>query len=102
MNSLIERNLGALVELCRRHRVTRLDLFGSATRADFDPACSDLDFLVEFEPLEPKAYAAAFFALLEGLQVLLGRPVDLVVESSISNPYFRASVERSRTRLYAA
>jgi len=39
-----------LRELCRRFHVRRLDLFGSATGDDFDPARSDLDFLVEFEP----------------------------------------------------
>ncbi len=102
MHPLIEQSRTALVELCRQHRVKRLDLFGSATGDEFDPAASDLDFLVEFEDLEPSAYAAAFFDLLDGLNALFGRPVDLVPESSISNPYFRESVERTRTPLYAA
>lgn len=38
-----------LVELCRRHGVARLEVFGSAARGtDFDPQTSDADFLVEF------------------------------------------------------
>ncbi len=39
-----------LEEVCRRFHVRRLDLFGSAASDDFDPAGSDLDFLVEFDP----------------------------------------------------
>ncbi len=41
--------------LCRRFHVRRLDGFGSAARGDFDPAQSDLDFLVEFDSREPEA-----------------------------------------------
>ena len=102
MHPLIEQNRTALAELCRQHRVKTLDLFGSAAGSNFDPAKSDLDFLVEFEDLEPTAFSAAYFGLLEGLSGLLERPVDLVVDSSIQNPYFRESVERTRTPLYAA
>ena len=66
----------------------RLDLFGSAVREDFDPARSDLDFVVVFNYLAPAAYADAFFSLKEGLERLFVRSVDLVVERSIRNPYF--------------
>jgi predicted nucleotidyltransferase len=53
MHGLIERQRAAIGELCRRHRVRRLDLFGSGARAtDFDPARSDVDFLVEFDTTE--------------------------------------------------
>ena len=102
MHSLIEHNQTALEELCRKHRVEKLDLFGSATGSDFDPATSDLDFLVEFEDLQPSEFTAAYFGLLDGLKDLFERPVDLVVDSSIHNPYFRESVELTRTPLYAA
>lgn len=87
--------------LCRRHHVLRLDLFGSVATGRAT-AESDYDFLVEFEPLPPNRYADAYLGLLAGLQDLLQAPVDLVVERAIRNPYFRQSVERSRTPLYAA
>jgi predicted nucleotidyltransferase len=55
-----------LRELCRRFHVRRLDLFGSATGDDFDPARSDLDFLVEFDPRAPEALSfKTFFGLKE-------------------------------------
>lgn len=92
-----------LAALCRRFHVRRLDVFGSAARAaDFDPARSDLDFLVEFEPLEPGVYVDAFFGLKEGLEQLFAKPVDLLTAASIRNPYFRQGVERSKALLYAA
>ena len=91
-----------LSRLCREHGVRRLDLFGSAASDQFDPDGSDLDFLVEFIDVSPGTYADAYFGLLEGLEELFGRPVDLVVDTAIRNPYFRRSVEQTRSPLYAA
>jgi len=82
--------------------VRRLELFGSATTEPFRPKQSDLDFLVEFQPLPPGTYADNYFDFLEALDRLFGRPVDLVVATAIRNPYFRQSVEQTKTLLYAA
>ncbi|MFZ0774555.1 MAG: nucleotidyltransferase domain-containing protein [Candidatus Sulfotelmatobacter sp.] len=101
MNRLIEENRKELERLCRRRGVQRIELFGSATRPDFDPARSDLDFLVTFQELGLDQYADAYFGLLEDLQALFQRPVDLVVASAIQNPYFRQAVESTRTLVYA-
>lgn len=98
----IEEHRAELAELCRRHHVLRLSLFGSATRDDFDPQRSDLDFLVDFASLPPGQYADAFFGLLQSLERLFGRQVDLVVASAIRNPYFRQSIDQTKTLLYAA
>jgi len=99
----IELHRAELGELCRRFHVRRLDLFGSAVSGEnFDPARSDLDFLVEFEPLQPGPYVDAYFGLKEDLEQLFGRPVDLVSPASIRNRFFRESVERTKALLYAA
>jgi predicted nucleotidyltransferase len=102
MNSLVEERRSEVQVLCRRYGVLRLDLFGSAATGQDRSGQSDLDFLVEFLPLAPGRYADAYFGLLESLQDLFGRPVDLVVASSIKNPYFRETVERTKALLYAA
>lgn len=91
-----------VVALCRRFGVRRLDVFGSATGGEFDPARSDIDFLVELEPPQGASRFDAFFGLKEGLEALLGRPVDLVDPSALDNPYFAAMVEQTRQELYAA
>ena len=102
MIPVIEDNRRALDGLCRRFRVRILELFGSAAAEGFDPKSSDLDFLVEFHELGDNEYADAYFGLLEGLKDLFQRDVDLVVASAVKNPYFRESIDRSRTLLYAA
>ncbi|MCY4588484.1 MAG: nucleotidyltransferase domain-containing protein [Bryobacterales bacterium] len=102
MIPVIEERADELKRLCLQYGVRRLDLFGSAATGPYDPEESDLDFLVEFQPAALDAYADAYFGLLEALGRLFGRPVDLVVESAIRNPYFLQSVERTRTPVYEA
>jgi predicted nucleotidyltransferase len=102
MINLVAERREQVAEACRRHGVRRLDLFGSAAEGGFDPAASDLDFLVEFLPLPPGERADAYFGLLDDLRNLFGRPVDLVVDKAVRNPYFRAEADRTRTPVYAA
>ena len=99
----IETHRARIAELCRRYRVRRLDVFGSAVRDDFDDGASDVDFLVEFLESRPEGAADRYFGLHQGLQEELHRPVDLVVGNAIRNPYFQRSLERqARLNLYVA
>jgi predicted nucleotidyltransferase len=99
---MVVARLAEVAALCRRFHVRRLDLFGSATRGTFDPARSDLDFVVSFEEVPTAEFADAFFGLQEALAALFGRPVDLLTAESIRNPYLRDSIEKGRMVLYAA
>ena len=101
MTNLIDQKRNEVAMLCRRSGARRLDAFGSAVRADFNPATSDLDFLVEFDDVPPAAYAEAYFTLKEGLESLFGRPVDLVTSSGLANPFFRERIAAERTTVYA-
>ena len=100
MIAQIEQRRAELEGLCRRFQVRRLEVFGSAAVGEFRGEESDLDFLVEFEPQAGPGYADLYFGLRESLEALFGRAVDLVVGSSIKNPYLRASVERTKAVLY--
>ena len=102
MIAILQERRHSLAALCRRHRVARLDVFGSAVRGAFEPATSDLDFLATFEPMPPAEHADAYFGLLQDLEALFGRTVDLIEEAAIKNPYFRRSVDASQVPLYAA
>ena len=93
---------GKLEELCRRYSVLRLDLFGSASSGRYRPEESDLDFLVEFLPVPTTTYADVYFGLLEALEGHFGKPVDLVIASSIKNPYLLQSIEETKTPIYEA
>ena len=101
--SFVLDNQVQLAELCRRSHARRLHLFGSATRPDFRPQDSDLDFLVELdEGLAPGAYSRAFFALKEGLEQLFKRPVDLLTPQALRNPYLRQRIEAEQVAVYVA
>lgn len=101
MISEIQQHQAEFEALCRRYDVDRLELFGSAATGNYRPD-SDLDFLVEFRS-PVTGYADRYFGLLESLQKLFGRPVDLVAASAIKkNPYFQQSVEKTKALLYAA
>jgi predicted nucleotidyltransferase len=83
MQDKIEQHRKSLAEICRRHGVAKLEVFGSAARGrDFDPDRSDADFLVTFEP-DRRDDLAAFDDLKGSLEALLGRPVDLVERDAV-------------------
>ena len=103
MISLIKNHRDELVTLCLQHRVKSLELFGSAVMEEhFDDNKSDLDFLVEFLSLEPGTYADTYFGLLEAMENLFERHVDLIMVRAIKNPYFLKAINHTRKLLYAA
>jgi hypothetical protein len=99
---LIEKHRSGIAEICRRFHVSRLDVFGSASRVfDFDPTRSDVDLLVTYLPgCQPGI--AAYQDLRDALEGLLGVPVDLVMETAVENPFIRVGIDRSRQAIYAA
>lgn len=102
MLALIETRRAEIAALCRPLHVRRLEVFGSAASGRFDPAASDLDFLVEFDELDPAIYADAWLTLQESLQKLFDRPVDLVTLAAVRNPYFREQALAERETVYVA
>lgn len=102
MNAIVAERRPDIANLCRRFRVQTLELFGSATGDQFDPQQSDLDFLVDFQPLAADEHADAYFGLRESLEALFARPIDLVMTSEIRNRYFLEAIKPTRTTLYVA
>lgn len=83
---------------CRRHRIRRLAIFGSAIRIDFS-SNSDIDVLVEFEP---EAHPGlAFFSMSDELAGILGRRVDLVTPGAI-RPAYRHAILTTARDIYVA
>ena len=95
---LLSIDRARLAELCRRHRIRRLALFGSALRDDFGPE-SDVDVLVEFEP--GTRVGLRFVTIQDELSELLGRTVDLNTPAFLS-PHFRERVLSTAVPLYEA
>lgn len=101
MEEIVREHLRDISGICMKHRVKSLQVFGSAATGRFDPESSDIDFVVEFQQMTPSEHADAYFGLMEDLEALLGRPVDLVEMEPVRNPYFRKSVDDSRVLVYA-
>jgi hypothetical protein len=103
IRDLLLQHTEVIRSLCREYGVARLELFGSATRPDFDPNRSDIDLLVEFAPgTDLGPWMSRFIELRDHLQALLKRDVDLVMASGLRNPYLIRAIEHERQLLYAA
>jgi uncharacterized protein len=87
-------------EICNRLHIKRLALFGSATTDEFGPK-SDVDVIVEFDMQENNNLFNTYFALKEELESIFHRPVDIVVERSVTNPYLKQAIESTRKTVYA-
>ncbi len=99
---LDQPQIDAIADACRQYKVLRMHLFGSALRDDFDPTRSDLDLLVEFQPIESGALVQAYFGLERQLAAITGKPVDLVMADAVRNPYVRRDIEASKQLIYEA
>ena len=88
----------SLAEVCRRYGVKELSLFGSAVRGDLRPE-SDIDLMVEFEPGR-RIGLIKFESLVEELESLAGRKVDLVTKRGLK-PWIRPNVLRDAQVIYA-
>ena len=102
MIALIEQHRPEVAALCSRFGVKSLEVFGSAADGTFEPAHSDIDFLVEFRQDDPGSLFHRYFGLQEALEQLFGCKIDLVSAGALSNPYFIAAVNQSRQPVYAS
>ena len=94
MHRLIADKQDEIAAICRKYRVEKLEVFGSAARAtDFDPLRSDIDFLVEYQPPLLPGLHKRRVRLQDDLQAVLKRKVDLIRKGTINNPYLLKSIE---------
>ena len=97
--SELEKHISQIKDLCSKHKVKTLYAFGSVLNKDFN-AQSDVDFIVDFEPVDIQYYADNYYDLKFSLENIFHRPIDLLEEKAIKNPYFRQSVDQHRQLLY--
>ncbi|MCK5847392.1 MAG: nucleotidyltransferase domain-containing protein [Bacteroidales bacterium] len=100
MNEIITTNLKQINALCNKYNVNTLFAFGSVMTPDFNNE-SDIDLLISFNKIHDYGeYADNYFLLIEKLEKLFNRSVDLVTEKSMANPYFIKSVNKTKTLIY--
>jgi nucleotidyltransferase len=98
---LIELNLQRIFDLCRKHKVKSLAVFGSILTDRFNEQ-SDVDLLVDFQPLDPDKfdYVTNYFDFRDALEQLFSRKVDLIEYGNNLNPLFRAMVDKKKRLIY--
>jgi len=87
--------------LCMVHNVKTLFAFGSVCTDEFNDK-SDVDLLISFMPMDYGDYADTYFDLADRFEKLFNRPVDLVTDKSLSNPYFIESINKTKTLIYGS
>ena len=97
--NVIDKNKDKLIALCDSHNVKALYLFGSVLTDKFNDA-SDIDMLIQFYPVDLPGYFDNYMDLKEKLELLFGRPIDLIENQAIRNPIFRQVVEREKHLVY--
>ena len=98
MNTL-QDHASDISKLCETHKVKTLYAFGSVLTDKFN-AHSDIDLIVDFQPLDVLDYADNYFDLKFSLEKILKRPIDLLEDKAIKNPYFRQTVNQQRELVY--
>lgn len=96
---LLENNISQIVALCRKHKVSKLFVFGSILTNRFNDE-SDVDLLVSFNKSEVTDYFDNYFDFKYSLEDLLGRTVDLLEEQTIKNPYLKKNVDATKALIY--
>jgi predicted nucleotidyltransferase len=88
-----------LAALCRRYKVKKMALFGSAARGVLRPD-SDVDLLVEFKPKQgPSLWGLV--DMQDSLSPLFGgRQVHIASPGILNNPHRRRTIERDLKVLY--
>ena len=94
-----ERNIAKIRNLCIKHKVKELYLFGSYGTDNYKKD-SDIDFLVEFKGVDLLDYFNNYMDFKESLESILEKDIDLVENNAIKNPIFRKSVDRNKRLIY--
>ena len=86
--------------LCLQNKVKSLYVFGSVLTDGFTEK-SDIDLIVDIDSNDPFDYSESYFNLKFALQDLFRRPIDLLENKAIKNPYIRQNIDRSKSLIYA-
>jgi predicted nucleotidyltransferase len=84
--NLVELNIEKIKNLCAKHKVSKLFVFGSVLKDTFTNE-SDIDLVVDFEKLDQ-------------LESIFNRPVDLLEEKGIRNPFLRKQIDNEKRLIY--
>jgi len=97
--TILEKHINDIKNLCITHKVSQLYAFGSILNENFNNN-SDIDLVVDFQPIDVSLYVDNYYDFKFALQEILNRPVDLLEEKAIKNPYFKQTINKRRRLIY--
>jgi len=97
--NIIDQNIEIIHDLCTKHKVARLFVFGSVITNRLKKN-SDIDLIVDFRDIDAYDYADNYFDLKFSLENLFNRNVDLLEDKAINNPYLRQSIDSTKQLIY--
>jgi predicted nucleotidyltransferase len=97
--NIVEQNIDIIQNLCTKHKVSRLFVFGSVLRNKLRKN-SDIDLIVDFQEMDVYEYADNYFDLKFSLENLFKRNVDLLENKAINNPYLRQEIDSTKQLIY--
>ncbi|MHB1323344.1 MAG: hypothetical protein ACYCXZ_03245 [Coriobacteriia bacterium] len=98
LNPSIRPLVPEIIDACRRHGAVYAALVGSSTQPDPAVKPRDLDMLVRFAP-GWELRSDRYLGLLEELESLSGKRVDLISIDAVKNPHLREEFERTKVVL---
>lgn len=97
--NIIHQHLPQIQRLMRQYGVQKAYAFGSAVKGNMH-ANSDVDFVILFpKNIDVETYANNYFSLIDALESLLQRQVELVAEETLSNPYLIQSINSHKVEV---
>lgn len=97
--NLLEKYQNDIKLLCVKYNVSRLYALGSVLTDKFKDS-SDVDLIVSFDKVKIDDYANNYYNLKFSLEDIFKRPVDLLEEKALKNPYFNKLAEKQRQLVY--
>ena len=97
--TLLDKHIIDIRKLCYHYRVKQLYAFGSVLTNEFNTE-SDVDLVVDIDPIDTAFYADNYYDFKFSLQNILKRPIDLLEEKAIKNPYFKQNLNQQRQLIY--
>ena len=95
----LKNHIDQIRQLCNAHNVKSLFAFGSVVSDTLKPE-SDIDLIVDIYSADPIEYSDNYFALKFQLESNLNRPIDLLEDKAVKNPYLKTQIDNTKVLVY--
>lgn len=95
----IKDHIEKINALCNTHDVKSLFAFGSVVSGNLQ-AASDIDLIVDIDSKDPIDYSDNYFALKFELEEIFNRPVDLLEDKALNNPFLKKQIDDTKVLVY--